>query len=360
MKMRLLHKLRDLPGVMAKDFPRYLKAVRNSGAGYSSDPEGWISLCNRAERLERGLDGVGVKCNWEHGSSLHAPLVVPMLGNAILTAALAEWPIEFSTTPCFPAGDQTVSFIFTHAGEDRLPQLLRTIESINAQTGVSCEIVVVDQSRVSICEKLPTNVKRFRLGNSDLNEGWRKSWGFNVGARIARGNILVFQDGDVCMPSRYAFEIVRALAVSGYGAASLQRFLFYLDAVSTRRISCKSDALRSARIEVIRQNWKGGTIAIRRDAFHAIGGFDEGFVDWGGEDVEFYDRCHEIRHLRAGYLPFIHLWHAPQANRKAADNVNTAHVLPSRLKIPRAQRAAELRHRDWGNPLRPDPVERYG
>ena len=192
MKMRLLHKLRDLPGVMAKDFPRYLKAVRNSGAGYSSDPEGWISLCNRAERLERGLDGVGVKCNWEHGSSLHAPLVVPMLGNAILTAALAEWPIEFSTTPCFPAGDQTVSFIFTHAGEDRLPQLLRTIESINAQTGVSCEIVVVDQSRVSICEKLPTNVKRFRLGNSDLNEGWRKSWGFNVGARIARGNILVF------------------------------------------------------------------------------------------------------------------------------------------------------------------------
>jgi hypothetical protein len=107
------------------------------------------------------------------------------------------------------------------------------------------------------------------------------------------------------------------------------------------------------------QNWKGGTIAIRRDAFFELGGFDEGFVDWGGEDDEFYDRCGALTHCRYSYLPFVHLWHRPQQDRKLADNLNISRIMPWRMQIPAAERIAELKSRDFGNPSRPDPFFSY-
>ena len=59
------------------------------------------------------------------------------------------------------------------------------------------------------------------------------------------------------------------------------------------------------------------------------------------------------RNCRAGYLPFAHLWHAPQAGRRDVANPNTSRVLPARLAIPREQRIAELAARDWGNAAGP-------
>ncbi len=59
----------------------------------------------------------------------------------------------------------------------------------------------------------------------------------------------------------------------------------------------------------------GGSIALSRDAFHAIGGYDESFVGWGGEDNEFWERAQTRRVWPYGYLPFVHLWHAPQPEK---------------------------------------------
>jgi hypothetical protein len=257
-----------------------------------------------------------------------------------------------STTP-------SVSFIFTHAGPDRLPQLILTIASIRAQRGVRCECIVVDQSLQPIADQLPGDVRYLHLDTSSLQPGWRKAWGYNVGARLTQADVLVFHDGDVCVPTGYAAEVLTALARPRVGAASLQRFCFYLDSVASTRVANGGKIPKDVSPQTTRQNVKGGTIAIRKDAFLAIGGFDEGFVDWGGEDDEFYDRCAEIGHCRAGYLPFVHLWHRPQSQRRAADNQNINVVLPSRLRIPRKTRIAELSCRAFGLESGPTPRERY-
>lgn len=109
----------------------------------------------------------------------------------------------------------------------------------------------------------------------------------------------------------------------------------------------------------VRQNWEGGTIAIRRDAFFDLGGYDEGFVGWGGEDNEFFDRCKHVGHLTFGHVPFVHLWHAPQTDKHIDDNRNITTVLESRIKIPTAERIAELTQRNMGNPVCPDPSNGY-
>ena len=58
----------------------------------------------------------------------------------------------------------------------------------------------------------------------------------------------------------------------------------------------------------------GGSIGISRQAFFEVGGFDGRFIGWGGEDNEFWERAQTRTVYAYGYLPFVHLWHAPQAN----------------------------------------------
>lgn len=353
--MRMLRRLRDLPGVLVRDLPRYRAALSSTGKNAGA----WASLCNRNETLLKVEGSKGYQCQWQWGSELHAPLVLPSLGRRLMQSALLEWPIRFTDRPARADEKPRISFVIAHSGEGRLAQLVQTLCSLFAQDDVPCECIVVDQSPTPLLDRLPQGIVYRHLDKSGMTPGWRKSWAFNVGARLARADILVFHDGDICAPAGYARELLQAMGEGRHAAASLQRVLFYLTREDTARLlvgdAIPDDSVPSPAF----QNWKGGTIAIRKDAFKAIGGFDEGFVDWGGEDDEFYDRCQLVGHCRAGYLPFVHLWHAPQAKRMAADNINTTRVLPARFAIAREQRAIELNARVWGNALRPDPVERY-
>lgn len=352
-------RLHDLPGVILLDLPRYRRALARSGADHRSDADGWISLCNRIEQLHISTDAPGVVCDWTWGSALHAPSVLPVLGQHLLQAALVEWPIRFAVQPRVVAETPSVSFVFAHGGTERLSQLQRTLRSIFAQIDVPCECVVVDQSPIPLLGQLPPGIVYRHLAKDGVPGGWHKAWAYNVGARLARGSILVFHDGDVCAPERYASEIVAAIGQRGYSAASLQRLLFYLSPQDSRTLERDDVLLPSFTPTTVYQNWKGGTIAIRRDAFISLGGFDEGFVDWGGEDDEFYDRCGSLKHCRGGYLPFVHLWHPPQPDRKQSSNPNIADVMPWRMGIAHAERVAELSRRQFGNARAPDPMVGY-
>ena len=357
--MKISERMRRFPGVLLKDVLRFRKAFRCSGTGYESDVRGWISLCNRIERLESNPEGPGVRCDWKWGSDLVACEVLPFLGRQLMRKSLLEWPIRFSEMPQ-PSSDQpTVTFVIAHAGTDRLPQLRRTIRSLFAQAESAVEVIVIDQSPEPVTFSLPTGIRYHHLSKKGIPEGWYKSWAYNIGARLAKSEILVFQDGDICVPQAYAKEVVRTLTTDGYEVASLQRMLFYLNQASTSGVEAADTIEFAATPERVFQNWKGGTIAIRRDAFFRVGGFDEGFVDWGGEDTEFHDRCGALKHCRFGYLPYVHLWHNPQSGRRQPDNANITHVMPLRLQIPVQQRIHELSQRDFGNPQSPSPLQAY-
>ena len=356
--MQWLQRLRDIPGVIFRDIPRFSRAFAHSGAGFCSDPHGWISLRNRIERLSTNPTSKGVHCDWQWGSDLHASQVLPSLGQRLMQLSLEEWPIRFSDT--FSATDKPdLTFIFSHAGTDRLPLLRQTIRSLFAQEEVTSEIIVVDQSASPIADQLPPGVRYHHLSKTRVPAGWHKAWGFNVGARLAKGSLLVFQDGDVCAPSRYGHELLQLLAKGEHKAFSIQRFLYYLSKPTTQALLEHDKVPVHSTPKRIFQNWKGGTIAVEREAFWSIGGFDEGFVDWGGEDDEFYDRCLSIGHLRFGYMPFIHLWHTPQPDRKVTSNPNIAKILPWRMSLSHAHRIAELGKRQFGSFDVPDPFVSY-
>jgi GT2 family glycosyltransferase len=89
----------------------------------------------------------------------------------------------------------------------------------------------------------------------------------------------------------------------------------------------------------------GGSFGMARDAFFDIGGFDESFVGWGGEDNEFWERAQTRSVWPFGYVPLVHLWHEPQPE-KLNPKRYTAEVSKSRSSIPALTRIQQLRERN--------------
>ena len=315
--------------------------------------ETWVHIRNRSERLASGPGVPGVRCEWRWTSSLHVTRVFPRLGRRLLGRAVRAWPIEFAAAP--PAGGPPqVTFVIGHRGLERTGHLLLTLASIAAQRGASIECVVVEQAPdAELRDRLPAWVRYAHTPPPRRETAYNRAWAFNVGARLARGALLVMHDNDMLVPRDYARELLRCSA-GGYEVINLKRFLFYLGPEATRA------ALADGRLptvlqpdEIVQNAEAGGSVAVTAEAFDALGGFDEGFVGWGGEDNEFWERAQLRRVYPWGYLPLVHLWHAPQPGKGSgleAPAVARYHALRD---LPVEARVAELRRRAWGRPEAP-------
>lgn len=356
MDSSVLTRIREHLGVVLKDSARYRRALKGHDTASNGDPL-WLRLCNRNETLEVNPNGPGVCCPWRWTSDLHACKVRPEYGRQLASRAFTDWPIRFAdsiTQSCRP----DVSFIIAHHGTQRLDHVLWTVRSILGQENVAVECLIVDQSsEPCFGDRLPTDVRNIHRPLPTGMTGWRKSWALNQGARAASADILVFHDGDIICPAGYARALMTSM--DGYGATSIQRFLFNLNQADTEHTFRTGQWPSLMTASRVRQNWEGGTIAVRRKAFFELGGYDEAFVGWGGEDNEFFSRCNGVHHLTFGFVPFVHLWHPSQPDKHISDNRNITHALDERLRIPPSDRMAELRGRDFGNSERPDPLTGY-
>ncbi len=94
----------------------------------------------------------------------------------------------------------------------------------------------------------------------------------------------------------------------------------------------------------------GGSFAITGKAYFEIGGFDESFVGWGGEDNEFWERAQTLKLWPYGYLPLVHLWHEAQLG-KFDQQRQTAELFERRSAIAVEERIEELRRRNFPAPF---------
>lgn len=346
-------------GVLLLDLPRYFWALRPALMA-GREPRPWIYVKNRRERLVRPDRGEGVACAWKWTSELHAPLVFPVLGGLLLRAALRDCPIRLPGTGVSPAPAERpdVTFLVGHRGRDRLPHLQWTLRSIAGQIGVSLECIVVEQdSEQTARDHLPGWVRYIHTPPPYEGIPYCRAWAFNVGARQARSPLLVLHDNDMLVPETYAAELVRKHR-RGHEIINLKRLIFYLSEDRTQEFLSENASCASLRPHSITQNAEaGGSVAVDRETYLALGGMDEAFIGWGGEDNEFWERALTRRVWAFGYLPMIHLWHPPQPGKRAVDGrgATTAELSARRASIPIHDRIDELRSRNFGNPRRLDP-----
>lgn len=320
--------LRQQLGAVVYDVPRLVRSLRGGR---------WLDMRNRSERVT--TDERGVRCDWEFTSEIHVANVFPSAGARLMGSAFSQWPVAMRDEPSDAAVQPDVTFVIGHRGLARLPHLLTTLRSIAGQVGSQIECVVVEQDREPLVkDKLPSWV-RYVFDERDTD--YNRAATLNAGVRAARAPIVVLHDNDMVVPARYAAECVKLMG-EGYDFVEAKRFTFYLSEAVTAKVFGSGIVPTNVPATII-QNLLGASIAARRTAYWEAGGFDEGFVGWGGEDNEFWERAEATGSTyRFGYLPFVHLFHPPQKG-KGDPNAAAVRRFHELRDVPVAERIKRLK-----------------
>ncbi len=231
------------------------------------------------------------------------------------------------------------------------------LESIALQRlrGTTIEIVVSDDGSG---DETPHVVRAFATSSgiavryvTQPHDGFRLARARNAAARLARGDYLLFLDGDCMIPRHHVAAHMarrrRGTALLGYCARLTQeasRTLLpeNLAIIDFGRLVTDRERRLLARRH--RKAWwhaalrhptkprlAGGDFGVWRDDLMAVNGFDERFVGWGQEDDDLGLRLRGLGVRLESILDrtrSLHVWHEtdPTATRRWRDGANVARL----------------------------------
>ena len=142
---------------------------------------------------------------------------------------------------------------------------------------------------------------------------WSKGTAVRRALEQCDADRLVIADADSLVPPDDLTAAVEALDVKVWGMP--HRTVRRLNDEATRRfLAGEPFDRRMVARKVYTGVPTGGILVIRRDIYEATGGFDPGFLTWGGEDITYHRvlaRLHGVGHK--GRAELLHLWHPPAA-----------------------------------------------
>lgn len=200
------------------------------------------------------------------------------------------------------------TYIITYRhNTERFNNLKRTLEWVNSFSGA--EVILVEQDTHSKIKDVKLPCKHIFLKSK---MPFNKSWGFNVGLKYVNTNVIIFGDSDLIMNPDEFIKSVQMLEkyemVNPYNSVidlNPQESNLPLGEI------LKINRPGRGETDIQKVPMCGGICIFRRDAIHKIGGWDEGFIGWGGEDdfqsvkvknfLTFYEnttKCYHIYHDR--------------------------------------------------------------
>lgn len=300
----------------------------------------WLDLCNRSEQLVIDPVTGGRICQWQFSSQLTVARLFPEVGLRLLNFVLKKYPVHlnFETTSNISKNPKC-SILFVIGGVERIPQFELALASARAQVNIDYEIIVVEQSPESLFRGiLPADVRYFHQVNDLSQKGFNKSWALNKAAEEAKGENLIILDADFLIPACYTLECDQKLKqIDGIRPG---RLLFYLNKLSTLALFNSKNLSAISGLDGVISNTPL-PIATGHKSYWDIGGHDEAFWGWGGEDTEFLDRLRTLNIAEGGWLPIIHLWH-PAAPKKANGDRNDR-LYHDKTQIPPGDRIKLLK-----------------
>lgn len=256
--------------------------------------------------------------------------------------------------------EPTVSVVVPHyQDQPALDRLLEALRHTRLEAG-DLEVVVADDGSAQPPHLPDDHPHRLQVVRQE-DRGFRAAAVRNLGAAAARGQVLVFLDGDMLPDPDCIGRLQRAVQeseaprlvvghrlhheVTGWTGQHVRAWLAdggpapgeLPEPGWLRDGYAATDDLRAADDRSFRYVISA-VMALRRSDFQALGGFDESFVGYGGEDWEFAQRAW-LAGLDLLHLPDAVAWHdGPEISGREEDlaavkNAETAH-LATRLTHP--------------------------
>lgn len=169
---------------------------------------------------------------------------------------------------------------FRAAAQDRTENLYAVIKYV-LKNIPGVEVIVVEQASDPADLDLPAEVRRIFSYNAGL---FNRSWGMNVGAKVASHDVFAFSDNDIIVPPEAYLEAFHRCLVSGTVSPYDRTKLTALTQDATKEFLTSLTMNPGAAGRHRGATYAGGIIYMTRTAFETLGGWDERIRGWGGED----------------------------------------------------------------------------
>jgi glycosyltransferase involved in cell wall biosynthesis len=250
---------------------------------------------------------------------------------------------------------------------ERPKALNAVLKSLSLQIKLPTEIIIADDGS---SQKTRLLIKSWQSNFAcPLIHVWQEDKGFraarirNLGALSAKGNYLIFLDGD-CMVfpdfvSQHMYLAEANYMVMGSRILTSPTFTYEIESKNLWPCIFRFGEWFKARIKkdinrihpllrlpdgpwrkLRKKKWLGirtFNFAVWKKDFFAVNGFDERFEGWGHEDADLAIRLiNSFIHRKDGQfaLPVLHLWHAENDRSNEETNIN---YLSSSVKLKRTR-----------------------
>ncbi|MGP4982073.1 glycosyltransferase [Glutamicibacter arilaitensis] len=157
---------------------------------------------------------------------------------------------------------------------------------------------------------------------TSTNGTWSRSRALNAGFAVSTGSVLISTDADMLFTPNAIETISNVVLGTARTAVVLQcRDLPQkYDAEGINKFGMDWESFES--VSTLRPRWgMGGMMAVRREDFLGIRGFDERMEIYGGEDMDFAYRIQRlgsrIHWIEDRNVRMFHMWHASSRNAAA-------------------------------------------
>ena len=182
--------------------------------------------------------------------------------------------------------DKSIIISYKESSDDRRDNLHTLLDYLSFLQDGKTEIIIVEQDDNSKLDWLSDVkghqfIRHIFLENSGI---FNKGWGYNVGAKQATTEILMFSDSDMFIkPQTYSSAIQN---LKTHDVVNPYKSVIFLDEESSKLFKQNnySVAVANKFTPVVHGVITGGVFFINRKKFIAIKGFDEDCYGYGHED----------------------------------------------------------------------------
>lgn len=258
-----------------------------------------------------------------------------------------------------------ISVIIRTGGRDpeRALNLRETLKCLYRQSYTNREIIIVEQSLDGNFYNDHHDCDRYIPIKDPQGRGFNVGWVNNVGARIARGNLLLFLDADSVFAEDFLQKIVNHKGGPFFAAASYT----ILSSKAQKDSYIQSNDLATLlefpedpkSLALVEHATNLAIVFERQWYLNTFGGYLENFFRWGWEDTEAFNRISNIlgiRFLEIDQLPDVGMAHLYHENRnRTAEFTNYRMFARYRYIDPSNILAAQLAA-GIGNQDKPSPI----